>query len=107
MSAGPLPSSYDARASGDPCVPLPSADQLAPSQRAIRFAAMPPAVSKRPPTYRAGPLPSSKVESEYPIGYGPLVGSASPLPSADQLSPSHFAMLFAGVPPAAKNRPAA
>src|SRR5262245_9126033 len=62
-SACPLPSSKTVSAltmAPVPVKPLPRADQLDPFQAAMDFAATPPAVEKSPPTYSAGPLPSSK-----------------------------------------------
>jgi hypothetical protein len=48
-SAGPLPSSKTAKASTEAFIPLPSADQLEPSHRAMRLASTPPALVKPPP----------------------------------------------------------
>src|SRR5262245_11156763 len=85
-------------------IPLPGLDQLAPSQRAIAFTAPPPASVNLPPTYRAGPPPSSNTASARTAGADPPL---APLPSADQLAPSHFAMRFAFSPPAVRNVPPA
>src|SRR5688572_12281591 len=58
----------------------------------------PPAHVKVPPAKSAGPFPSSCAASAWTV---PLV----PLPSTDQLDPSHFAMLFATLPPAVSKVP--
>src|SRR5688572_9487915 len=83
---------------------LSSRDQLEPSHLARRLAVMPPAVVKLPPAYRAEPPPSSKTASAETV---PLRVALSPLPSADQLEPSHFAMRLAATPPAAEKLPPA
>src|SRR5690606_27732421 len=89
-SAGPLPSSNSARAAVQPFVPVspPSADQTAPSQRAIFLTMVEPAPTKKPPTYSAAPLPrpSSKTSSALPTL------PRMPEPSADQFAPSQRAM---------------
>ena len=70
--------------------PLPNADQFAPFHRAIPGTAKDPTVENSPPTYRAGPEPSSKAMREKTVeSYGPI-GS----PTADQCVPFHLTMLF-------------
>src|SRR5688572_17073353 len=83
-------------------MPPPSADQLVPFQRAMRFAARPPALVKSPPATSAGPLPSSWTASA-----STEADAFIPLPSADQAFPSHCAMQLAGTPPALANAPPA
>ena len=67
------------------------------------LAATPPAPVKTPPAYSAGPPPSSNTVRAWTEGLKP----ESPFPSADQLAPSHFAMLLAATPPALVKLPPA
>src|ERR1039457_1173558 len=57
---------------------------------------MPPAVVKPPPAQRSLPETASAYTSSF-----------IPEPSADQLFPSHLAMLAAGLPPAVEKSPPA
>src|SRR5438067_7790486 len=63
----------------------------------MEFADTPPAEKKSPPTYTSLPL----------IAIASTKPPSTPLPSADQLLPSHLAMPFAGTPPAAPKCPPA
>src|SRR5712692_3086598 len=69
---------------------------------------MPPAVLKLPPAYRAGPEPSSNAPSADTMGNrGSESEPVTPVPSADQLLPSHLAILLAVTPSTLLNDPAA
>src|SRR5687767_10956346 len=110
-SAVPKPSSNAARdstrANGDPLTPSlpggPSVVQLAPSHLAILRLVSPAIHVKFPPTKSAGPPPSSKAARELAQLFVMLPGVAR----ADQLAPFHRATLFASMPPASENDPAA
>src|SRR5690606_8534261 len=80
--------------------PLPSGAQLAPFQRAMLLAGLPPALPKPPPTKSAAPLPSS---------WTSIVRTCPPTPppTLDQLAPSQRAMPFAAPPPACVKKPPA
>src|SRR4051812_29399462 len=82
-------------------VPIPSADQAAPSQRAIRLADAPPAVVKSPPTYRLGPT-SNRAFTDA-LDDTPL----TPEPSDVHAVPSQRATRFALDPPAVVKAPPA
>src|SRR5262245_25529015 len=97
--AGPVPSSYTARAQAGPSSPIPNPDQLEPSHFArYLVAGAPPALWNSPPAKSSAPPPSSY--SARTRG-----GLDVPLPSADQVEPSHFAIRFAGTPPALVKKP--
>src|SRR5262245_31221059 len=69
-------------------MPVPSADQAVPSQRARLRAKLPPATTNEPPATR---LPSGSTASA-------LTSALTPLPSGDQAVPSQRAMLAAATP---------
>src|SRR5438094_8243964 len=81
--------------------PLPSADQLAPSQRATLAALRAPAVLKSPPTNRSLPLTAS-AETEALVA-----ALLTPLPRADQAEPSQRATPLTVTPSASKKGPPA
>src|SRR5262245_35817779 len=96
---GPPPpgASKDARAWIPLSVPKPTDDQAVPFQRAMFEACCPPKlVTKKPPAYSAGPLPSSWTTSAATLS----PGAPMPLPTGDQLVPFQRAMLVAATPPA-------
>jgi hypothetical protein len=76
------------------------ADHTLPSQRAMLFAALPPAEVKVPPTYTVLPLTAIA----FTLPFTPL---AAPLPTVDQLLPFQRAMRFASVPPISVKEPPA
>ena len=67
----------------------PNGDQLTPFQRAIFVAATPPAAVKLPPAYKS-PLGARAIRKTIACP-----AALMPFPSADQLCPSHFAILVA------------
>src|SRR5262249_2146643 len=75
--------------------------QFAPSHRATRLALTPPALVNSPATMR---LPLYTVKALTAVLYVPAV---TPLPSACQRVPSHWAMLLAKTPPARVKMPPA
>src|SRR5258705_50903 len=102
-SAGPEPSSKTVIAETCPYVPVnpgPNLDHDEPFQRAMCCAVVPPAPVKYPPTYSAGPEPSSNTASDCAMWFVPL-------PSGAHACPFHFATFAAGTPPAVVNEPAA
>src|SRR6185503_11881343 len=84
-----------------PEMPLPSADQPAPFQRATRFAATPPALVKSPPAKSHGPCAANA--RTLALDTPP----ATPPPTADQCTPSQRAIPLAAFPPAVVKRPPA
>src|SRR6187397_1867624 len=100
-SAPRFPPSLNAsNAVTNPFVPVSSGVQLVPSQRAVWFATMPPAVRNSPPAYICGPPPWSNTVSA-------RTSPSIPLPNADQLAPFQRAIRLAGAPPAVPNAPPA
>src|SRR6476661_109296 len=77
-------------------VPLPRLLHVLPSQRARWRAGTPLASVKLPPTYNAPPAAARAVTS----AQSGLTWLPTPLPTADQLLPSHLARLLAGTLPA-------
>src|SRR5690242_14494658 len=86
-----------------PPMPEPSGVQLLPSHWATLVAGFAPDMVKLPPAYSLLPDTASAYTPKEVPGNPP----ASPGPKADQLFPSHLAMLVAGLPPAAVNAPPA
>src|SRR5260370_26998102 len=86
-------------------MPLPRADHRTPSHLAIFAASTSPAVRNWPPTYRAGPVRSSKTKSA--VTFGARSESLIPLPRADHRVPSHLAIFAASTSPAVRNWPPA
>src|SRR5262249_10508802 len=78
-------------------MPEPIADHAEPSQRAMRLAALPPALLNEPPATRSPPGMTARENTTL----------LSPAPSGDQAAPFQRAMRFAGEPPAAVKTPAA
>src|SRR5688572_2434859 len=70
-------------ATGNPAKPVPSADQLAPFQRAMPLQITPPAPVKKPPATRS---PFGSVARAW-THVAPM-NPDMPVPSADQLVPS-------------------
>src|SRR5262245_3777653 len=86
-----------------PFIPLPSGDQLVPSQLATCAADAPLAAVKDPPAISSAPLPSSKAVTHTTLSFS----QRFPQPSSDQPTPSHLATLFAKALPALRKLPAA
>src|SRR5688500_120407 len=89
-----------ARARTQLLVPLPSADQAVPLQRATLLAAMPPAVVTPPP---ATTSPVASTVRPLTVAKPPT----TPPPIADHVPPFQRAMLLAALPPAVVKLPPA
>jgi len=94
---------YSASASTSPSKPAPSGAKELPFQRAMQFAATPPAVKKSPPTIRS--LPTTR--RARPLPAMPGKKPPRPLPHGDQAEPFQRAMPGHGRPPAESKVPAA
>src|SRR5688572_30662177 len=79
-------------------MPEPSGDHMLPSQRAMRFTAIPPMVEKPPPATRSPFGSASSAETEPPN---------APWPSGDHVDPFQRAILFTVVPPELEKLPPA
>src|SRR5262245_14147778 len=85
-------------------IPPPTSDQLCPSQRASPWTGTLPdefaATVMLPPTYRAGPRPSSNSHMARGV-------PSTPIPSGSQVTPFHIATPVAETPPIELKIPAA